>query len=222
MSTTAHLAEQPFTLILGGSGEAGPTGRCLASELMDNRVTVIRKKSNTQVLASDIARRLKALRTFKGWTQADLGNRLGRGYQQVSSWENDKTRPPAGALMRLADEEGWPREIFLEDGPMPPFGLRAHRSDDATLAVLAGREAHSPPPYPPEWEVLVALVRDALLAAVERALARDHELEQTKRGHWILGRAFMRLAFELEEYQVDAKELRKVAFELQERGTPPA
>ncbi len=67
---------------------------------------------------------------------------------------------------------------------------------------------------------VVGLVRDALLGAVDRALARDHELEQTRRGYRILGDAFIDLGLKLQNNGVDTHELMTYARELQKMGEP--
>jgi len=65
---------------------------------------------------------------------------------------------------------------------------------------------------------VVGLVRDALLGAVDRALARDHELVETRRGYRILGDAFIDLGLKLQLNGVDTHELMTYARELQKMG----
>lgn len=48
-----------------------------------------------------IARRILALRTAKGWTQRQLGARLGVSSVTVCHWERGGTRPTAWNLDRL-------------------------------------------------------------------------------------------------------------------------
>lgn len=101
-------------------------------------------------------------------------------------------------------------------------GPGSYRGGAATVAPRLGPDTDSaltpPPGAPTEQERLMGLIRDALMGAVERALARDNELEHTRPGSRILGRAFMQLAVTLQQNGVDATELLDVALQLQNRG----
>lgn len=83
------------------------------------RIPVIGKEIKGWVLASDIATRIQDLRGLFGWTQTQLGDEVGRDYQQVSGWETGASKPPRGVLARLARRRGWPISIFSKDGPLP-------------------------------------------------------------------------------------------------------
>ena len=47
---------------------------------------------------------LKALRTAKGWSQAELAGRLSITQQAVASWESGRTEPSHSMLVRLCQE----------------------------------------------------------------------------------------------------------------------
>lgn len=50
-----------------------------------------------------VGKQLSLLRTGKGITQAELGERLGVSFQAVSKWERGETLPDVGILTELAD-----------------------------------------------------------------------------------------------------------------------
>lgn len=54
--------------------------------------------------------RLRDLRTERGWTQADLGERLGVSRQAVIAIENDKHDPSLDLAYRIAALFGLPVE----------------------------------------------------------------------------------------------------------------
>jgi len=71
-------------------------------------------------VAKDIAGRIKELRRdILGLTQPQFGDLVGVLGQQVSSWERGLATPPKSKLERLAEEQGWPLEVFAEGGPRP-------------------------------------------------------------------------------------------------------
>lgn len=47
--------------------------------------------------------RLKTLRTERGWSQADLAERIGSDARQVSRYENGRVAPSLDVLARIAD-----------------------------------------------------------------------------------------------------------------------
>lgn len=50
-----------------------------------------------------IGKQIALLRTNKGFTQSELGERLGVSFQAVSKWERGETLPDVGILPELAD-----------------------------------------------------------------------------------------------------------------------
>ena len=75
--------------------------------------------SNSWALASDIGLRLKDLRKAVDWTQARLGEEMGRQWKAVSDWERGIRPPDMQLLEGMALRFGWPVEIFAEGGRMP-------------------------------------------------------------------------------------------------------
>ena len=71
-------------------------------------------------LAADFPDRIRSLRDVLGMTQAELANLFGVSSGQISSWERGLQKPHKKNLRRVAQEQGWPFEIFTEGGPMPP------------------------------------------------------------------------------------------------------
>ena len=59
--------------------------------------------------------RLKALRAARGWTQADLGERLGVSRQAIIAIESDKHDPSLDLAYRVAALFGEPVEAIFEN-----------------------------------------------------------------------------------------------------------
>lgn len=59
--------------------------------------------------------RLKALRAARGWTQADLGERLGVSRQAIIALESDKHDPSLDLAYRIAALFGEPVEAIFEN-----------------------------------------------------------------------------------------------------------
>jgi len=59
--------------------------------------------------------RLKELRSAKGWTQAELGERLGVSRQAVIALESDKHDPSLDLAYRIAALFGEPVEGIFEN-----------------------------------------------------------------------------------------------------------
>lgn len=177
--------------------------------------------------AHPIGLRIKEIRTFLGrprrpWSQRELATVLEMDVRTLRRREADGELGAEDAA-RLAALGRCDVEWLLTGqggGPgtrePPASRIRTVTNSGLTRSPLT----RSPGRRPTELEKLLGLVRDALLGAVDRALARDHELEQTRRGYFILGSAFLRLGHDLEKNGVDTTELRHVALELQERGQP--
>lgn len=155
-------------------------------------------------------------------TGVDLAEKSGISRPTISDILNEKTDAEDGTLEVLARALHYPlpelaARSVAEPQPapyrVPVRGLAGGKSAAADSAPTpeSGRR-------PSEREIFVGVVRDALVGAVDRALARDHELEQTKRGYRILGDAFLDLGLALQDNDVDTSELLRVARELQKRG----
>ncbi|WP_296598468.1 helix-turn-helix transcriptional regulator [Phenylobacterium sp.] len=59
--------------------------------------------------------RLKELRAARGWTQADLGERLGVSRQAIIALESDKHDPSLDLAYRIAALFGEPVEAIFEN-----------------------------------------------------------------------------------------------------------
>jgi transcriptional regulator with XRE-family HTH domain len=77
---------------------------------------------------ADIAKRLRALRLRRGWSQADLGSVLGVSFQQVQKYERGTNRIAAGRLARIAETLEVPVVFFYGDD-------RACRSEPSSPSV---------------------------------------------------------------------------------------
>lgn len=77
---------------------------------------------------ADIAKRLRALRLQRGWSQADLGNVLGVSFQQVQKYERGTNRIAAGRLARIAETLEVPVVFFYGDD-------KARRSEPSSNSI---------------------------------------------------------------------------------------
>lgn len=59
--------------------------------------------------------RLKSLRAARGWTQADLGERLGVSRQAIIAIESDKHDPSLDLAYRIAALFGEPVETIFDN-----------------------------------------------------------------------------------------------------------
>jgi len=62
-----------------------------------------------------VRNRLKELRSARGWTQADLGERLGVSRQAIIALESDKHDPSLDLAYRIAALFGEPVEAIFEN-----------------------------------------------------------------------------------------------------------
>jgi putative transcriptional regulator len=62
-----------------------------------------------------VRNRLKELRAARGWTQADLGERLGVSRQAIIAIESDKHDPSLDLAYRIAALFGEPVETIFEN-----------------------------------------------------------------------------------------------------------
>ncbi|MBR6682102.1 MAG: helix-turn-helix domain-containing protein [Clostridia bacterium] len=67
-------------------------------------------------------KRIKLMREKKGWTQAELGERLGLSDKAVSTWEKDIKVPRVSTIQKIADLFGVTQGFLLgeEDRPVRP------------------------------------------------------------------------------------------------------
>ncbi len=166
--------------------------------------------------------------TPKKWPQRGVPDRWGRpiaaasqkrGVMVTAEWliegagagphRVDKTPPPAALRRGIGGPGGKGGGDVASGGAEAnpaPAGIAV-----AVLPTLPGQR-------PAELEGRLTLVRHAVLGALDRALARDHELDKTREGYRILGRALMELAYDLRDNDVDTHELRDVAYELLRMG----
>jgi transcriptional regulator with XRE-family HTH domain len=81
-----------------------------------------------------LGQRVKQLRKEAGWSQGDLGGRIGTDSQRVSRYENGRITPSVDALVRIAEALDVSIDYLLvEDAPRRPL----HVADAALAARLA-------------------------------------------------------------------------------------
>lgn len=95
--------------------------------------------------AKGIASRIVNLRDTLGLNQRELARRAGVRHKQITAWIQGRQTPTETRLESWAEREGWPVEIFAEDGPMPSevIGDRRLRSGDSP--VTHGEQMLEPP-----------------------------------------------------------------------------
>lgn len=71
-----------------------------------------------------IAKNLTALRTKKGYTQAELAEMLNYSDKSVSKWENGDVTPPIDVLIALANIYGVTLNYLVEECPTENFDKR--------------------------------------------------------------------------------------------------
>ena len=107
-------------------------------------------ESNDEGVAMALGERIREVRKERGWSQADLGKRIGTDSQYVSRYETGRITPSVDALIRLADVLEVSTDYLVRDGaPLrvsryPPLGPVASTilcPDEQLLALLAGGSA---------------------------------------------------------------------------------
>lgn len=78
----------------------------------------------------DIGQKLKEKRTALGLSQEELGKAVGVSRQTVSSWENDRSYPDIGSILKLSDLYGASLDELLKEDPV----MRKHIEDTAGLS----------------------------------------------------------------------------------------
>lgn len=80
--------------------------------------------------------RLKTLRTERGWSQADLAERIGSDARQVSRYENSRVAPSLDVLARIGEVlDITVDHLLYENAERRPL-TRPHSQLDARLADL--------------------------------------------------------------------------------------
>lgn len=176
---------------------------------------VARKPSPANVL---FAERLRIALAKKGWKAARLAKELGVSRQLASSWTRGRAKPSGPTSATLPALLGVEVEWLFPKGATAPVRVPGLPQDEESVAP--GSDVGPRAQRGGVASSFMGLVRDALLEAVDRALARDHEIDQTRKGYWILGSAFLELAFKLDDNGVDTRELARLAHELQKMGKP--
>ena len=86
-----------------------------------------------------LGERIKALRKERGWSQAELGERIATDSQRISRYENERITPNIDAVIRLAEALDVSTDYLLIDSaPRRPLSGPDHELADrvADLAAL--------------------------------------------------------------------------------------
>lgn len=116
-------------------------------------------------MLTSLGRTLTNLRKLKGWTQAQLAERLSLTQPIIARWETGRATPNDVNLGRLAEALGVTKESILA-GQQDPYGPQPQNLDDAELLELFS-QAHR----------LEGRDREALKAVLEAMLTRSRVSE---------------------------------------------
>ncbi len=90
-----------------------------------------------------IAERIRALRTTRGWTQAELARRMNVTRNGVNSWEQGLSTPSLATLVELARVFSVSTDYLLGLEPLATINVSGLAGRDvAVLAELADRLRH--------------------------------------------------------------------------------
>jgi len=87
--------------------------------------------------------RIKQLRKETGWSQAELGDKIGTDSQRVSRYENERITPSLDAIVRIAEAFNVSIDYLLVDGiPRRPLHSAEHNLGDhlAHVGELSGED----------------------------------------------------------------------------------
>jgi transcriptional regulator with XRE-family HTH domain len=114
-------------------------------------------ESDGEGVAMAIGERIREVRKERGWSQADLGKKIGTDSQYVSRYETGRITPSVDALVRLADVLEVSTDYLVRDGA-PRKVLEGHN-----LGKLGDRLAELAELSDADQEVASQVI-DALIA----------------------------------------------------------
>lgn len=87
-----------------------------------------------------IAEKIKALREERGWTQAELANRMGVTRNGVNSWEQGLSVPSPASIVELAKTFSVSTDYLLGVEALASINVSGlNEKDVAVLSMLADR-----------------------------------------------------------------------------------
>ena len=133
---------------------------------------------NDEGVAMALGERIRELRKERGWSQAELGKRIGTDSQYVSRYKTGRITPSVDALVRLADILEVSTDYLVRDGaPARPWRATTSASSgdgSADLAELSEAD-----------QEVASQVIDALVAKSRlKVLGRRHRLKALVRQGW--------------------------------------
>lgn len=91
-----------------------------------------------------IAEKIKALREERGWTQAELANRMGVTRNGVNSWEQGLSVPSPASIVELAKTFSVSTDYLLGVEALASINVSGlNEKDVAVLSMLADRLKNS-------------------------------------------------------------------------------
>lgn len=93
-----------------------------------------------------LGERIRQLRKEAGWSQAELGDKIGTDSQRVSRYETGKITPSLDAIIRIAEALNISIDhLLIDDIPRRPLHAAEHNLGDrlTALAELSGDDLAS-------------------------------------------------------------------------------
>lgn len=107
--------------------------------------------------------RLKTLRTERGWSQADLAEKIGSDARQVSRYENGRVAPSLDVLAKIADTLDISLDyLVIDTAPRRPL----HAPENALADQLADFATLDPDDQTALLKILDALITKTKLRAI--------------------------------------------------------
>jgi len=96
-------------------------------------IRAARKAQRQQDTLRDLGQRIVRLRTARGWSRADLAEKLGISPERLKKWEHGKNAPPITLLEPLARVLGVTLDELVTGEPWSGVGLSA---EDRVIAAI--------------------------------------------------------------------------------------
>ena len=90
-----------------------------------------------------VGEKIATVRKAKGWSQEDLGWKVGVSIQAVSKWENGKSEPDKEHMMMLCDLLGLSLEELISNGASPGWSLGSFYFNPEHMYTFVKTKAHT-------------------------------------------------------------------------------
>ena len=149
----------------------GTPCRILESLKKDLTMTMLETTLHRMKTPKPIAIKLRRLRQERGWTQADLGQRIGRAQSRIAKWELSEGAPTPADIRALADAFDVSLEYLCDDRSNEPNKPKAAEPAQPMLTK--------------DQEFLLLLAdRMGVQALLDRVLNLSQPIPPQSTGHW--------------------------------------